>query len=182
MTNATLTETALTDVALDALPDVLAPNLSVVFCGINPGATAAAAGHSFVSPSNRFWRVVHLAGFTPMQLRPEEEMRLLDYGCGLAAAVARPTRRASDLSRHELVAAAQGLEAKISRYAPRCVAFLGKPALAAIRGEASLSWGEQAGRFGGARVWVLPNPSGLNRAFTLDALVKAYEALRRALV
>jgi double-stranded uracil-DNA glycosylase len=165
----------------DALPDILAPNLAVIFCGINPGATAAAAGHSFVSPSNRFWRTLHLAGFTPVRLRPEEDATLIDYGYGLTAAVARPTRSASEVSPRELAAAGAALEAKVERYAPRFVAFLGKPAYAAIAGKASIPWGLQPDRFGGAAVWVLPNPSGLNRAFTLDALVQAYRALRLAL-
>ncbi|WP_413990852.1 G/U mismatch-specific DNA glycosylase [Labrys okinawensis] len=165
----------------DALPDILAEHLSVIFCGINPAATAAAAGHSFVSPSNRFWRALHLAGFTPVQLRPQDDATLVKYGYGLTAAVSRPTRSASDLSRGELVAAGAALEARISRYAPRFVAFLGKPAYAAIAGKAEIPWGPQSDRFGGASVWVLPNPSGLNRAFTLEALVEAYRSLRLAL-
>jgi double-stranded uracil-DNA glycosylase len=165
----------------DTLPDILAGHLSVIFCGINPGATAAAAGHSFVSPSNRFWRALHLAGFTPLQLRPQDDATLVTYGYGLTAAVGRPTRSAADLSRGELAAAGAALEAKISRYAPRFVAFLGKPAYAAIAGKAVIAWGLQPDRFGGASVWVLPNPSGLNRAFTLEALVEAYRALRLAL-
>jgi double-stranded uracil-DNA glycosylase len=165
----------------DTLPDILAGHLSVIFCGINPGATAAAAGHSFVSPSNRFWRALHLAGFTPLQLRPQDDATLVTYGYGLTAAVDRPTRSAAELSRGELAAAGAALEAKISRYAPRFVAFLGKPAYAAIAGKAVIPWGLQPERFGGASVWVLPNPSGLNRAFTLEALVEAYRALRLAL-
>ncbi len=76
------------------LPDIIARNLSVVFCGINPGMTAAVSGHHFSSPSNRFWRVIHLAGFTPVQVLPENDRSLLDFGCGLTTAVARPTRRA----------------------------------------------------------------------------------------
>ena len=164
----------------DSLPDILAANLSVVFCGINPGATAAAAGHSFVSPSNRFWRVLHLAGFTPEQIRPENDASILAYGCGLTAAVARPTRRAGDLSRGELALAGPALERKIAHYAPRFLAFLGKPAFAAMAGRSHIGWGAQPMRFGGAAVWVLPNPSGLNRAFSLEALVQAYRELRLA--
>ncbi len=166
---------------VDTLPDILAPNLAVIFCGINPGATAAAAGHSFVSPSNRFWRVLHLAGFTPEQIRPEHDASLLAYGYGLTTAVARPTRRAGELSRTELAQAGAALEQKIAHYAPRFLAFLGKPAYAAISGNAGIAWGPQPARFGGAKVWVLPNPSGLNRAFDLTALVETYRALRLAL-
>ncbi|MDB5534505.1 MAG: mismatch-specific DNA-glycosylase [Hyphomicrobiales bacterium] len=163
----------------DELPDILAKNLAVIFCGINPGATAAAAGRHFVNPSNRFWRVLHLAGFTPMQIHPQDDHTILQYGYGLTTAVARPTRRAGDLSRLELTSATGALREKIEGYAPRMVAFLGKAAYAAIVDEPVL-WGPQAGRFAGVPVWVLPNPSGLNRNFNLTDLVQAYKELREA--
>lgn len=165
----------------DALPDILAEGLAVVFCGINPGATAAAAGRHFVSPSNRFWRVLHLAGFTPVQIDPQNDHTILQHGYGLTTAAARPTRRASDLSRGELSDAVAALEAKIRRYAPRVVAFLGKPAYAAIVGTPDIAWGRQPALFAGAVAWVVPNPSGLNRNFSLPDLVQAYTELRRAL-
>lgn len=160
-----------------SLPDILAPGLSVIFCGINPGTTAAMAGRHFVSRSNRFWRVLHLAGFTPVEIRPENDCSILDHGYGLTTAVARHTRRAGDLSRTELMLAAAELEARIALHAPRRVAFLGKAAYAAITRDPAIPWGPQPGRFGGAAVWVLPNPSGLNRNFGLAALVEAYRDL-----
>jgi double-stranded uracil-DNA glycosylase len=163
------------------LADVLATDLNVVFCGINPSLSAAQVGHHFSSSSNRFWRVLHLAGFTPHPIRPEDDHTILDYGCGLTAAVARPTVRADELARHEFQAAAFHLEKKVRRYRVRYLAFLGKPAFAAIFRENAVRWGRQSVVFGGAMVWVLPNPSGLNRAFTLDALVSAYRELRIAL-
>jgi TDG/mug DNA glycosylase family protein len=163
-----------------SLPDILAPNLAVVFCGINPGARAAAAGHNFVGHSNRFWRAIHLAGFTPHQIAAENDRDLLTYGCGLTTAVARPTRRADELTREELVAATDALRRKMQHYAPRTIAFLGKAAYAAIVGRRDVPWGPQAERFAGADVWVLPNPSGLNRGFSLGELVEAYGALRVA--
>jgi double-stranded uracil-DNA glycosylase len=159
------------------LPDILAPGLSLVFCGINPGLRAALTGHHFEGRNNRFWRVVHLAGFTPEQLRPEDDRTLLRYGCGLTTAVSRATTRADELTRAEIAAAAAAFERKIEHYAPRYVAFLGKMALAAMSGQRDIEWGLQPQTFGGARVWVLPNPSGLNRAFSLDALVTAYREL-----
>jgi TDG/mug DNA glycosylase family protein len=163
------------------LPDILDKNLAVVFCGINPGATAAVAGHHFVSPSNRFWRVLHLAGFTPLQIRPEDDRSILRYGYGLTTAVARPTRRAGDLARSELTQAVTSLREKIEAYAPHVVAFLGKPAYAAIVKRPDISWGLQPLSFAGATAWVLPNSSGLNRNFTLPMLVNAYAELRQAL-
>jgi TDG/mug DNA glycosylase family protein len=164
----------------DALPDILADRLAVVFCGINPGLTAAVAGHHFVARSNRFWRVIHRAGFTPEEIRPEDDRAILRYGCGLTAVVERPTARADQLSAREFVAAAARFEQKIARHAPRFVGFLGKAAYCALSGQRDIAWGSQPVAFGGAAVWVLPNPSGRNRAFTLDQLVGAYRQLRLA--
>ena len=150
----------------------------MVFCGINPASTAAADGHNFSSPSNRFWTVLHLAGFTDVRLRPEQERELLTYGCGITAVVTRPTPRASDVTSDEFRRATPAFEAKIRRYEPRVVAFLGKRALAAMLSRPDLDWGRQPCDIAGAQAWVLPNPSGLNRGFTLDALVAAYTELR----
>jgi double-stranded uracil-DNA glycosylase len=166
--------------SLQALPDLIEPGLSLIFCGINPGMRAASSGHHFEGRSNRFWRVLHLAGFTPEQIRPEDDRTLLRYGCGLTTVVPRPTARAADLSRAEIQLSADDFQRKIEHYAPGYVVFLGKMALAAISGARDIEWGLQAQPFGGAHAWVLPNPSGLNRAFSLDALVAAYSELRTA--
>jgi len=160
--------------------DVLAPGLPVVFCGINPSPAAAATGHNFGSASNRFWRVLHLAGYTPVQLKAVEDRRVLDYGCGITAAVPRATRRAGELGRRELAAANGPLLAKLAHYQPDTVAFLGKAAYAAFRGSGAVTWGAQRERLGGSAVWILPNTSGLNRNFTLPQLVEAFAALRLA--
>ncbi len=161
----------------DALPDIIAERLAVVFCGINPGMTAAAAGHHFVGRSNRFWRVIHLAGFTPEEILPENDRTILQYGYGLTAVVDRPTARADQLSAQEFIATATLFEQKIAHYAPRFVAFLGKAAYSVLSGQRELAWGSQPATFGGCAVWVLPNPSGRNRAFSLDQLVGTYRQL-----
>jgi len=161
----------------DGLPDIIAERLAVVFCGINPGLTAAVAGHHFSTGSNRFWRVIHRAGFTPEEILPANDRTILEYGCGLTTVVERPTARADELSALEFVAAAAAFERKVVRYAPRFVGFLGKAAYAALSGQRDVAWGAQAAGFGGAAVWVLPNPSGRNRAFSLDQLVSAYRQL-----
>jgi TDG/mug DNA glycosylase family protein len=166
----------------DFLPDILGPRLAVVFCGLNPGATAATSGHHFSSGTNRFWRTIHLAGFTPVQIDPHEDRSILDFGCGLTTVVARPTRSAAELVAGEFVLGAPVLERKIRRYKPRALAFLGKAAYAAIVGKRDIDWGSQSAEFGGAAVWVLPNPSGLNRAFSASDLVERYRALRLSLV
>ena len=152
----------------------------MIFCGINPGMTAAAQGHHFAGRGNRFWRTLHLAGFTPEQVQPENDRTLLRYQCGLTAVVERPTASADQLSLHEFSAAAAGFEQKIARHVPRFVAFLGKAAYCALSGQREVAWGLQAKTFGNAAVWVLPNPSGRNRAFSLEQLVAAYRELRLA--
>jgi Uracil DNA glycosylase superfamily len=108
------------------LPDVISTSLDIVFCGINPGMQSAAVGLHFATRSNRFWRVLHLAGFTARQLEPEEACLLLDYGCGITSVVARPTVSATDLSRADYIAARPVFERKIAKYRPRYLAFLGE--------------------------------------------------------
>ncbi|WP_426269411.1 G/U mismatch-specific DNA glycosylase [Dyella kyungheensis] len=164
------------------LSDLIGEGLTVLFCGINPGMTAATAGHHFVNRSNRFWRVLHRAGFTPMEISPEQDRRILDYGYGLTTVVQRPTASADQLSPHEFATAAAQFRQKIARHAPRFVAFLGKPAYAALSGRREIAWGRQTEPMEGSIVWVLPNPSGRNRAFSLDGLVDAYRPLHLATV
>jgi TDG/mug DNA glycosylase family protein len=164
------------------LEDILAEQLAVVFCGINPGMLAAAQGHHFAGRGNRFWRTLHLAGFTPQEVRPEHDRTILQHQCGLTAVVDRPTARADQLSQHEFAAAAAAFEQKITRYAPRFVAFLGKAAYCALSGQRTIAWGLQPRTFAGAAVWILPNPSGRNLAFTQDQLVDAYRQLYLAAI
>ncbi|SCB50460.1 G/U mismatch-specific DNA glycosylase [Rhizobium multihospitium] len=162
-------------------PDILENGLKVIFCGLNPGMSTESSGHSFSTPSNRFWTVLHLAGFTDERLEPKDERRLLAYGCGLTTAVRRPTRRASEITAGEFRDARTGLEGRICNLAPRAIAFLGKRALAEMLQVNDTTWGRQPFDFGGVPAWVLPNPSGLNRGFSLDALVRAYSACRLAI-
>lgn len=164
----------------EGLPDLLEEGLAVVFCGINPGLQAAASGHHFEGRGNRFWRTLQEAGFTDRLLRPEDDHLLLDYQCGLTAVVERPTARADELSSAEFLAAAVAIEKKIALYRPGFVAFLGKLAYGAIVGRNAVAWGRQPDALQGSSVWVLPNPSGRNRAFTQSGLVEAYRALRLA--
>jgi mismatch-specific thymine-DNA glycosylase len=162
------------------LPDILADDLAVLFCGINPGLTAAAGGHHFAGRGNRFWRTLHRAGFTPHEIRPEDDRSILTWRCGLTTLVPRATARADQVDAHEFTAAAAAFEARIARHAPRIVAFLGKAACQALAGGRAIDWGPQRFAIAGRPAWVLPNPSGRNRAFTLDGLVGAYRALREA--
>jgi TDG/mug DNA glycosylase family protein len=162
-------------------PDILAKGLNVVFCGLNPASTAAAAGHNFSNGSNRFWLVLHLAGFTDVRLQPRDERRLLDYRCGITAVVRRPTNSADEVSPEEFRQAKRGFESKMRHYAPRSIAFLGKRAVSAMTGRPDIPWGRLPTEYAETMAWILPNPSGRNRAFTLDALMRAYSELRLAL-
>lgn len=143
------------------------------------GFDVGGGGYHFARRSNRFWRAIHLAGFTPHEIAPEDGRTLLDYGCGLTTAVARASRQASEISVAELAAARRELEVKIEHFAPRAIAFLGKPAFAAMHPRRPVAWGLQPARFGGSVAWVLPNPGGLNLGFTLEALVERYGELHR---
>jgi TDG/mug DNA glycosylase family protein len=167
---------------VDYEPDILASGLDTVFCGINPATTAARAGHNFSNPSNRFWAVLHLAGFTDERLQPQNERRLLEYGCGITAVVRRATNRASEVPAEEFREARHDFEAKMRRYAPRSIAFLGKRAFSLMMGEPDLAWGRYPAKFAGTVAWILPNPSGLNRSFTLAALASSYAELRIAMM
>ena len=162
------------------ISDILAPGLRVVFCGINPGKSSAHTGFHFAHPGNRFWKVIHKAGFTDRQLRPEEELQLLDTRCGITMLVERPTVQASEVALQELRSGGRELMRKIEEYQPQALAVLGKQAFELAFNQRGAKWGKQAMTIGTTQVWVLPNPSGLNRA-TLDKLVAAYRELDDAL-
>src|SRR2546422_10550913 len=100
------------------VPDVIAPGLRVLFCGINPGLYSGAVGHHFARPGNRFWPVLHAAGFTKRILSPWEEKLLLEGGYGITNLVARATVSAEELDRSELLAGARRLKGKAGRYQP----------------------------------------------------------------
>lgn len=162
-------------------PDILTEGLDVVFCGLNYATSAVKDGYHFSHRNNRFWPVLHLAGFTDVRLQPADQRRLLDYGCGLTAVVRRPTASASEVSPVEFRSAQPEFESKMRRYAPRVIAFLGKRALASMLGTSDVAWGAYPPGFAGTRAWVLPNPSGLNIGFSRDQLVDAYSELHQAL-
>ena len=162
------------------IQDIIAPDLRVVFCGINPGLSSAHHGFHFANPTNRFWKVIHLAGFTQRQLAPQDEKHLLDTGCGITALVSRPTVTAAEVTREELRAGGEALEEKILSYQPQSIAILGKQAYTQAFGIRKVDWGRQDKTIGNTQIWVLPNPSGLSR-ITVDELVASYRVLNEAL-
>jgi TDG/mug DNA glycosylase family protein len=163
------------------LTDLIGKNLTVIFCGINPGLKSAWDGHHFSGRSNRFWKALHQAGFTPCEIEPMNDETILDFGYGLTTAVERATARADELSKDEFANSIETFKTKIENLQPRYIAFLGKPAYMAFSGKKQISWGYQPEIFCGAKVWVLPNPSGLNRGFTLNNLVTYYRELYLAI-
>ncbi|SNS17428.1 G/U mismatch-specific uracil-DNA glycosylase [Geodermatophilus pulveris] len=160
------------------LRDVIAPDLDVLFCGINPSLTSAARGHHFARPGNRFWPAIHLAGFTPRRLAPEEDLELLAHGLGVTNLADRPTRTAAELTTEELREGAAALDALVARYRPRVLAVLGVTAYRTGFGRPRAVLGRQDERVGGARTWVVPNPSGLNAHYQLPDLARVYRRLR----
>ncbi|PWR05180.1 G/U mismatch-specific DNA glycosylase [Micromonospora acroterricola] len=161
------------------LVDVIGPDLRVLFCGFNPGLYSAAVGEHFARRGSRFWPALHRSGFTDRELYPWERDELLRQGLGITSLSNRATARADELTAAELVAGVTGLAVKAERHRPRWVAILGVTAyrIAFVRPGAGL--GPQPDRLGPARVWVLPNPSGLNAHFPLPALTAEFAALRR---
>jgi TDG/mug DNA glycosylase family protein len=162
------------------VPDVIAPGLKVLFCGINPGLYSGAVGHHFARPGNRFWKALHLAGFTPRLLSPFEERELLTWGYGITNLVQRATAAANEVPRAELAAGSTTLQQKVCEYRPLCVAVLGLGAYRSAFGRPGAGVGAQAEPLGSSRLWVLPNPSGLNGHYQLPRLAELFAQLRRA--
>ena len=158
--------------------DVIAPHLRVLFCGINPGLYTAAVGHHFARPGNRFWPVLHLAGFTERVLQPHEERELLTHGYGITNVAPRATATAGELSPAELTEGARRLMAKVGRYRPRWIAVLGVGAYRVAFARPRAGLGPQAETIGDTRIWVLPNPSGLNAHYQRADLVRLFGELR----
>jgi double-stranded uracil-DNA glycosylase len=162
------------------LPDVLVEGLDVVFCGINPGLWSAATGHHFARPGNRFWPALHRGGFTPRVLRPDEQGLLPGWGLGVTNVAARATARADELSSAELEEGGRLLEEKVHRFRPEWLAVLGVTAYRSAFAHRSAQVGPQERRIGATRIWVLPNPSGLNAHWTPVALAEEFARLRTA--
>jgi TDG/mug DNA glycosylase family protein len=162
-----------------AIEDVIAPGLKVLFVGINPGLYSAWAGQHFARPGNRFWKSLHLGGFTPRLLRPDEQRQLLAFGLGITNVVARASAAADELSRDELVAGGRILEDKARRFRPGVVVVLGLGAYRAAFDRPQAVIGRQQETTGGAVTWVLPNPSGLNAHYRLEDLGRQMAELKR---
>jgi TDG/mug DNA glycosylase family protein len=170
----------LADAVGRGIPDVIGPGLAVLFCGINPGLWSAAVGAHFARPGNRFWPALHRSGFTDRQLGPDEQWELPRYRLGITNVVDRGSARADELSTAELLAGGRRLRAKARRYRPEWLAVLGIGAYRTAFGAVDAVVGEQPARVGTTRIWLLPNPSGLNAHWPTPRLVEAFRELRDA--
>jgi double-stranded uracil-DNA glycosylase len=162
------------------IPDLVAPGLRVLFAGINPSLYSAATGYHFARPGNRFWPALHQSGFTARQLAPPEQYLLPADGLGITNVVARATARADELNAAELVAGGAALGALASELGVRWLAVLGVTAYRAAFAQPRATVGPQDELLGGARLWILPNPSGLNAHWTMPRLAAAFRELQEA--
>lgn len=162
------------------VPDVIAPGLRVLFCGINPGLYTAAVGHHFARPGNRFWPALYAAGFTDHLFSPFDERELLKSGYGITNLVMRTTATADELSSEEMREGGRKLTAKIHRYKPRFLAVLGLGAYRAGFGQSKATVGRQDKTIGETSIWVLPNPSGLNAHYQAKELARLFSELKSA--
>jgi TDG/mug DNA glycosylase family protein len=162
------------------VPDLIAPNLRVLFCGINPSLYSAVVGHHFARPGNRFWRTLHQAGFTDRLLQPSEERELLVSGIGITNVFPGASASADSLTLADYRWGEARLRRKLVRYRPRVVAFLGLGAYRIAASEPEAAVGPQPRAFAGVAAWALPNPSGLNAHYQLPQLIECYRALARA--
>lgn len=161
------------------IPDIIARDLDVLFCGINPGLYTAAVGQHFGRPGNRFWPVLHRAGFTPRLFAPSEQHELLSLGYGITNVVARATNAADQLTRDELIEGGRILTRKVQRFQPRYLAVVGIGAYRTAFERPRATLGLQDQTIGTTKIWVLPNPSGLNANYRPADLVELFAELRR---
>ena len=161
--------------------DVIAPDLRVLFCGINPGLYTAAVGHHFARPGNRFWPALFASGFTERLLSPFEERELLKNGYGITNVVQRTTATADMLTKEEIVAGGEKLRAKVIRYRPRILAILGVGAYRTAFNQPKAVVGRQQDQISDTILWVLPNPSGLNANYQAADLARLFRELRDSL-
>jgi TDG/mug DNA glycosylase family protein len=162
------------------VPDVIAPGLRVLFCGINPGLYTAAVGHHFARPGNRFWPTLYAAGFTERLLSPFDERELLKSGYGITNVVMRASVAADELSREELREGGKRLAAKVRRYRPSALAILGLGAYRVAWERPKAVIGRQQETIGETLIWVLPNPSGLNAHYQAKELARLFVELKSA--
>jgi TDG/mug DNA glycosylase family protein len=162
------------------MQDIIAPGLKVLFCGINPSVYSAVVRHHFARPGNRFWPALYASGFTDRLLAPHEQGELLVRGYGITNVVEEASVAADSLTARDYAEGGRKLEAKVRRYQPRYLAVLGIGVWRTAFGQPRAVLGLQSEPLAGARVWVLPNPSGLNAHYRPADLARMFRELRLA--
>lgn len=162
------------------VPDVIGPGVNVLFCGINPGLYSGAVGHHFARPGNRFWAALYNSGLTGRLFSPFEDQDLLGYGLGITNLVERATSTAGELSSEELIKGGQRLVAKVLQYRPKFLAPLGVVAYRMAFSRPKAILGLQNELIGNSRIWLLPNPSGLNAHYQAAELARLFREFRQA--
>ncbi len=173
------THEELEQAVLLTVPDIIAPHLTVLFCGINPGLYTAATGYHFARPGNRFWKALFLAGFTPTLFHPSEQERLVSLGYGITNFVPRTSRTAAELSQGEIQQGAQQLVQKVEKYHPKILAILGVDVYRKGFNRPKARVGLQIETIGMTRIWVLPNPSGLNAHYTAESIAQLLKKMKK---
>jgi double-stranded uracil-DNA glycosylase len=160
------------------VPDIIAPRLKVLFCGINPGLYSGAVGHHFARPGNRFWTALFRAGFTDRLIAPSDELKLLNFGYGITNIVNFATAQAGELSPQALQAGAAVLKKKVTEFRPRVLAVLGIDAYRKAFVRPRAGFGRQTEDIDGTELWVLPNPSGINASYQMEDLARIFSELK----
>ncbi len=163
------------------VPDIIAPNLRILFCGINPSVYSAVIGHHFARPGNRFWPTLHNGGFTTRLLKPSEDAELLTFGYGITNLVDRATVAAAELSADELAQGGQQLRTKVELYQPQVLAILGISAYRLAFNQPRAVLGQQPDTIGTTQLYILPNPSGLNAHYTPADLARVFGEFRQTI-
>jgi TDG/mug DNA glycosylase family protein len=182
MNNRKPTKADLLEAVDKTISDVIAPDLKILFCGINPGLYSGATGHHFAKPGNRFWKTLHAAGFTDRLLAPYEQQELLKLGYGITNVAERTTATADQLTVNEIIAGGKKLKEKVLHFQPKYLAVLGIGAYRTAFNQPKAVLGLQSEQIGETRIWVLPNPSGLNAHYQLSDLAKLFGELRQKVI
>ena len=164
---------------MNQVPDIIVPNLNILFIGYNPGARSAETGHHFAGYSNKFWKLLAAAGLTPYQFKPEEDKKLLSLGLGITNIVARPSRAAAEITKEEYAAGREILKGKLRQYKPKIACFAGVGVYKEFAGRPDIKCGQQAqSAVAGIVDFVVPSPSGLTRILFADQLVFYHQLAR----
>jgi TDG/mug DNA glycosylase family protein len=161
------------------VPDVIAKDLQILFCGINPGLYTAAVGHHFARPGNRFWSSLYESGITPRLFSPFEDKKLLKLGIGITNLVSRTTKTAGEITDEEFIKGGRDLVRKVMDLQPEWLVFVGLGAFRTAFFQPAAVIGLQDIRIGSARVWVLPSTSGLNANHTLPVLIELFSEFKK---